>query len=280
MTSRERIKALFASGAPDRIPVFDMFPGAGYACGYSDIIIHDVSCVKSPDREKFNMAAVTDPFETLSHEIGFENAIEKIAADPRWISEKLESITEGIISGLEARRDMISEMDGIWLWADMAYNKGTYFGPLFYAERLLPLHRRLCGYFSGMSLPVVIHSDGNISDILRFLPGAGFKGVHPLESKAGMRLRDADRECGGQMVLFGNMDAGVLRSAMTGDALDRVAEKLEEAKGVKAYVFGFEEPVSADMDGARYGEVVEFVRSYGFGRITQKDLAWQGLKTG
>ena len=48
----------------------------------------------------------------------------------------------------------------------------------------------MCECFSGYNLPVVLHSDGNLTHILPSLVSAGFKGLHPLESAAGMDIVD------------------------------------------------------------------------------------------
>jgi uroporphyrinogen decarboxylase len=99
-----------------------------------------------------------------------------------------------------------NRIDGIWLWADMAGNQGTFFSEEFYKAHIFPLHKNICAHFSKYRLPVVIHSDGNLNRVMPYLVEAGFKGLHPVEAAAGMDLGGLETKYGDKMVFLWDLD--------------------------------------------------------------------------
>jgi uroporphyrinogen decarboxylase len=104
---------------------------------------------------------------------------------------------------------------------DMAFKSAPYFSPTVFRDLVLPRYRRVA---SKITLPWVIHSDGNLMPFLEDLVGLGIAGLHPIE-KAAMDIRAVKRQYGDRICLLGNVDLGLL-SMGTPEEVDREVYKL------------------------------------------------------
>jgi hypothetical protein len=89
---------------------------------------------------------------------------------------------------------------------DMAFKSAPFFSPQVFRELVLPRFRRVSAQ---ISLPWVVHSDGNLMPFLDDLVGLGIAGLHPLE-KGAMDIRQVKRSHGDRICLLGNIDLNLL----------------------------------------------------------------------
>jgi uroporphyrinogen decarboxylase len=89
---------------------------------------------------------------------------------------------------------------------DMAFNTQPFFSPKVFRELVLPRYQEVAKH---ITLPWVIHSDGNIMPFLPDLIELGISGVHPLE-KGAMDVAAVKRLYGDRICLLGNVDLNIL----------------------------------------------------------------------
>jgi uroporphyrinogen decarboxylase len=89
---------------------------------------------------------------------------------------------------------------------DMAFKTAPYFSPQIFHEICMPYYRELAKH---VSLPWVIHSDGNIMPFLEDLATLGISGVHPCE-KGAMDIRSVKNDYGNRLCVLGNVDVDLL----------------------------------------------------------------------
>ena len=89
---------------------------------------------------------------------------------------------------------------------DMAFNTAPFFSPAVFRELVLPHYRRAA---EKISLPWIVHSDGNILPFLDDLLDVGIAGLHPLE-KGAVDIAAVKRDYGDRVCLLGNVDLNIL----------------------------------------------------------------------
>lgn len=89
---------------------------------------------------------------------------------------------------------------------DMAFKSAPFFSPAVFRELVLPRYERVA---EKITLPWVIHSDGNILPFLDDLLNLGIAGLHPVE-KGAMDIRALKKRYGGRLCLLGNVDLNIL----------------------------------------------------------------------
>jgi len=103
---------------------------------------------------------------------------------------------------------------------DMAHKSGPLFSPRVFRELVLPRYRKLR---ERVTIPWVIHTDGNILPFVDYFVELDVAGLHPIEKGAmdivAMKQRYADHLC-----LLGNVDLNILGLGTPADVEDEVRE--------------------------------------------------------
>ena len=99
-------------------------------------------------------------------------------------------------------------VDAILLTDDLAYKSGPYLSPQQMRDFIWPTFQERITAFR--KVPVILHSDGNVSSLLDSLIELGINGIHSLEPTAGMDIGKVKQKYGDQLVLLGNIDCGEL----------------------------------------------------------------------
>lgn len=89
---------------------------------------------------------------------------------------------------------------------DMAFNSGPFFSRKVFRELVLPRFEKVA---AKITLPWVIHSDGNIIPFVDDLLALGIAGLHPLE-KGAVDVGEVKRTYGDRLCLLGNVDLNLL----------------------------------------------------------------------
>ena len=89
---------------------------------------------------------------------------------------------------------------------DMAHKSGPFFSPKVFRELVLPRYRRVA---EKITLPWIVHTDGNILPFVDDFIDLGVTGLHPIEKRA-MDIRAMKRDYGDRLCLLGNVDLNIL----------------------------------------------------------------------
>ena len=113
-----------------------------------------------------------------------------VASDPGFARAVADKVANHLTAvGIEELRRWDLFETGIWIYDDMAYNRGPMFSPKQFENVFLPAYRRMItAYKDAGARYVFLHSDGDIRPILELLVEAGIDGLNPLERRAGMEM--------------------------------------------------------------------------------------------
>ena len=208
-----------------RAPVYaEKHPGADGRLFYGDGLIHskkDLTGLSLPDptEEGLNADAVTFTqqkedyaawfvtrvgiFPTLLS-LGVERFSIALYDDRDLVETVLDWYTDWMVE--VAERVCRLNFDAFVSTDDMAFNTAPYFSPKVFRELVLPRYRRVA---EKVSIPWIIHSDGNILPFLDDLMDLGIAGLHPLE-KGAVDIRDIKTRYGDRLCLLGNVDLNLL----------------------------------------------------------------------
>ena len=161
---------------------------------------------KARNQEKFLILACMEPFEHVARIVGKEKLLMMMAEESDKAAGLLKDSLEFTLSICQLILDKGYCFDGTWLWGDLGYEKGLIFSTDYYNTFLFDLHKEFCDFFSKNGMPVIFHTDGNVSELIPHLIEAGIRAIEPLESNVGMDLARLKKEYGRDVVLFGGVD--------------------------------------------------------------------------
>jgi hypothetical protein len=137
---------------------------------------------------------------------GEEQFLVDMGRDPAFAAELAALVAQHLIAvGLQELRRWDLADTGIWIYDDMAGNRGPMFSPVTFERVLLPSFRAMVSAFKKAgACHVFLHSDGDIKPILDMIVDAGIDGLNPLERRAGMAIEEI-RKRYPRLVLVGGM---------------------------------------------------------------------------
>jgi uroporphyrinogen decarboxylase len=212
--------------------------------------------------ERFVVVCIHDPIEASWSKLGPTFLLESMKADPDLIKDVFATVTEMNLAACEDLLGRGYDVDGGWIWGDIAYSKGTLFSPRMYRELLWPCHKRLVGFFRQRGLPVVYHSDGDLRGVLDLLIEAGISCLQPLEAKAGMDVVELKKQYGSRLAFMGNVDFEAVARGPA-EAEEEIKTKVGLGKIGGGYIYHSDHSVPPKISLAEYGRVLELVRNYG-----------------
>jgi uroporphyrinogen decarboxylase len=212
--------------------------------------------------DRFVMACVHDPYEGSWSKVGPTFLLESMKTQPDLVHDIFGTMADLNIAACQHLFEQGYEVDGAWIWGDIAYSRGTLFSPKMYLEILYPYHKRLIGFFAERGLPVVYHSDGDIRAVIPHLIDAGVTCIQPLESKAGMDLFELKREYGRHLVFMGNVDFERIALGHR-EAEEEIRTKVGLGKEGGGYIYHADHSVPPSISLDDYRHVLDLVRQYG-----------------
>jgi uroporphyrinogen decarboxylase len=97
---------------------------------------------------------------------------------------------------------------GIVTGDDYAFASGPFMSPEHFGIFIYPYLRKLIRAAHARGAPFIKHTDGMIWPILEQMLRAGPDAINPIQTEAGMVLRDVKRIVGNRVAIMGNVDCG------------------------------------------------------------------------
>lgn len=154
--------------------------------------------------------------DDIRHLLGFEIFSYIWADNPGLISEALDAVTERNIAECHAVAD--SSLSPVVLtYGDIACKHRLLHSPDFLHAEFFPRLKRLNDAWHEHGLKCLFHSDGYLMEVMDDLLEAGIDGLNPVETVAGMSLKELRDKYGNRLSLAGGIDMSQLLSNGTPD---------------------------------------------------------------
>ncbi|MFX0084853.1 MAG: uroporphyrinogen decarboxylase family protein [Candidatus Hodarchaeota archaeon] len=162
-----------------------------------------IKAIKDKYKEKYALFfAWHDCSLGLSYlSMGIENFFSSLYERPEFVKAVIERSTQWIIALVEQANQI--DVDFIILGDDAADKSRALISPKMFRNLILPEYKKIVNV---SDVPIVWHSDGNISSLLPIIIEAGILGVHSLEPNANINLTQIKEQYGDKLVLAGNLD--------------------------------------------------------------------------
>jgi uroporphyrinogen decarboxylase len=158
---------------------------------------------------------------------------------------------------------------------DMAFKTAPYFSPTVFRELVLPRYRRVA---PAITLPWIVHTDGNILPFLDDLVSLGISGLHPNE-KGAMDIRAVKRTYGDRICVLGNVDLNLLGMGTPDAVRDEVRALIRDVAPGGGYILTSGNSLAGYLKPENVLAMVEAVQEYGRYPIQEARTSTSGLNT-
>jgi len=212
---------------------------------------------------KFICYAAGVGYDKLYNYIAQEELLMFIATEPEWLRDMYETDTDLVIRMCEIMRQGGYEFDGAFLYCDLAYKNGLFFSPKTYESQLRPSFRRLFDYFNGLNLPVILHTDGRVHQLIPYLVKDGLRCLQPLEVKAGMDLIALKEAWHGKLAFMGGIDTRLMSDPDPRPLEHEIRSKIPVAKRGGGYIYHCDHTIPNNVSFQQYLRALALVRQHG-----------------
>lgn len=202
-------------------------------------------------------------YDKLYNYMATEALLIAIATDPDWVRDMYETDTDLVIRMCEIMRHGGYEFDGAFLYCDLAYKNGLFFSPRTYEAQLRPSFRRLFDYFRSVGMPVILHTDGRVHQLIPHLVADGVRCLQPLEVKAGMDLASLKAAWHGKLAFMGGIDTRLMSDPDPGLIEREIRTKIPAAKHGGGYIYHCDHSIPNLVSFRQYQRVLELVAQHG-----------------
>lgn len=215
------------------------------------------------ERQLWRYIPTVEPFECLRKLVGDIEFMMGIIEEPDWIADMAETTTTRTLGILESILSMGVQLDGLWIYGDMAYNHATFCSPAQYRELVWPQHKRMCDWAHDRGLTTILHTDGNVNAVVGLYIEAGVDVLQPLECKASMDLGVLVPEYGRDLSFFGNIDVMKLIEGDLEIIEQEIATKFRHGMRHHGYIYHSDHSIPPQVSWPLYKEIVRLVDRYG-----------------
>ena len=145
-------------------------------------------------------------FEEVWQLMGFENFVHASMDTPDLLDTLWDWSSTAIMNHFHAIMDY-DIIDALWLCDDIAYTESLMVSPTLLRKRIFPCHKQIAQVCRQRGLPVLYHSDGDLTAVMDDLLDVGINALHPIEPKA-MDIYEMKKKYAGRLALVGNIDLG------------------------------------------------------------------------
>jgi uroporphyrinogen decarboxylase len=142
-------------------------------------------------------------FSSVMLMLGFETAFVEMATETEFFQRTTRKIVELQYKVVErlVRHDLVG---GIWVNDDLGHRTGTLVNPKLLRKYFFPYYHELRRLTKSKDLPLLLHSDGRIVEVLPDLVEIGFNALHPIDPNC-MTLQETREIVGPDVCLIGNL---------------------------------------------------------------------------
>jgi uroporphyrinogen decarboxylase len=112
------------------------------------------------------------------------------------------------------------------IFDDAGHKNGPFVSPQQYEKLIIPQLKRVCDKVHSYNGKVILHSCGNINQLLDLIVKAGIDGLNPVEPGSGMDIFQIKQDYGDKLCLIGNVDPISLLTHGTPDMVDAYVKRL------------------------------------------------------
>jgi len=162
--------------------------------------------------------------DDIRYRLGFELFCYVEHDRPDIISEYLEETTNLHVAICHAVAD-ISLSPAVLTYGDIACKGRLLHSPEFLRREFFPRLKRINDAWHEHGFACLFHSDGYLMDVMDDLISAGIDGLNPIETIAGMDLREIKKKYGEKIFLAGGIDMSQLLSLGTPEEVKNVCRQ-------------------------------------------------------
>jgi len=212
---------------------------------------------------KFTCYSCVSGYDALQCYMKSEQILITMAEDPDWIKEMITTIADLGIVMADLMLKNGFRFDGLFNYNDMGYKNGMLFSPETYRKTHYDADLLIYEYFHSKGMKNILHSCGNVTEIIPTLIETGLDCIQPIEVKSGMDMISLKEKFGDAISFMGGIDVRLMSDSDPNRIEEEIKNKLEAVKKNGGYIYHSDHSIPKNVSFQQYCRVIELVKKYG-----------------
>jgi len=193
--------------------------------------------------------------------MGFETFCYKLAEDPSLVEAMFDKIFEIVHQEYEdaIRRDSVG---AIWYLDDIGVKDRLMVSPALLRKALFPKMKIFAEGCRRREIPLIYHTDGNVSQVLPEIIDIGINALHPIDP-LGMDIYEVKKSVAGKLCLLGNIEVDLLLRGTPAEIEEDTKRHIEILGPGGGYVLGSSNSIHRTIQLENYRAMIETTMKYG-----------------
>lgn len=171
------------------------------------------------------ISGLTGIFETARNLLGFEGICYLLADDPDLVRDTFAAVGERVVA-VVSQVAAHPAVGAVYLADDMGWRTQTLVAPGVLEELLFPWHRRVARAIHSRGKPAILHTCGNVNEVLDRIIDCGWDAKHSFEDAIAPAW-DIKARMAGRMAVLGGFDVHKLARLSADEVRLHTLELLE-----------------------------------------------------
>ena len=150
--------------------------------------------------------------------------------------------------------------DVVWAFDDVAFNHGPVFQPALYEKEILPVEKEVV---AACPLPLITHSDGNMTPLLDLWLQLGQSAIHPIQPDV-MDIEVVKAKYGCRVAIVGNIFMDDLVRREPADIEAQMRRRIERIGRGGGYIVSSSNSLTDDMKPENVHAMIAAIERYGW----------------
>jgi uroporphyrinogen decarboxylase len=176
-------------------------------------------------------------FQTMCDLLGY-TGIALMRYEQPELLQRVADRVGGIMLELFELAASLPFIDGLLVTGDLGFKTGTFLAPDDLRRLIFPWHARICQAVHRHGKLCILHSCGNLAEVMPDIIACGYDGKHSFEDAITPSMFDLHRQYGDRICLIGGIDVDLLCRADEATLRHRVCETIDTMAPGGGYLLG------------------------------------------
>ena len=220
--------------------------------------------IKANDANLAVVLGLLGPFTMMTwYFMNFSDLSMALFMDPDLVHEIIDAFTDWNLQVAKLAMET-GEIDAVQISDDWGGTSGLLVSPEHFGEFFMKPFEKLVQGIKSMGVPVIMHNDGQIWDVLDDLVSTGINGLHPVEKAAGMDLKVVKEKYAGKICPVGNVNnKTTMADGTPEEVMAEVKECIENAGHGGGYIVSTDHSIHDEIPTENVLAMIKAVKEYG-----------------
>ncbi|MBD3229244.1 MAG: hypothetical protein GF329_13760 [Candidatus Lokiarchaeota archaeon] len=203
-------------------------------------------------------------FGRIWNGFGMEVFSKLLFKDPKFISKVFNDVGSFTYQRIKRFMNLDRPPKIIWLSEDLGEKLGPMMPPRLLEKYVFPWHKKICDMVHQKGSKIILHSCGNIRELIPYFIESGFDALNPIQATVPMDIFEIHEKFGDEITLVGNVPMPLLTRGTVDEVRDYTLKLLKQVAPRGGFICAADHSIPPNTIAENYIEgILNTIKKYG-----------------